>query len=60
MLAHVIEGGVDDQLDGFSADFGFQLPDLLSEILLHRSVAQPGLNVVLCLVANTSNFSAIL
>ncbi|WP_338810874.1 hypothetical protein V2V90_21510 [Agrobacterium leguminum] len=36
VFAHVIEGRVDDQLDGFRTDFRLQLPDLLSEIFLRR------------------------
>jgi len=43
LLAHVIEGRVDDQLDGLRADFGLQLPDLFAEIFLRRRVLQPRL-----------------
>ncbi|UWU14058.1 hypothetical protein N2599_18375 [Rhizobium sullae] len=32
VLAHVVEGGVDDQFDGLRADLRLQLPDLLPEI----------------------------
>ncbi|MFS2180559.1 hypothetical protein ACCC98_32160 [Rhizobium pisi] len=41
VLAHVIEGGVDDQLDCLRADFRLQLLDLLLEILLGRCLPQP-------------------
>ncbi|OCP21332.1 hypothetical protein BC361_24910 [Ensifer sp. LC54] len=43
VFAHVIEGGVEDQLDGFRTDLRLQLPDLLPEIFLRRRLVQPGL-----------------
>ncbi|MGO4624945.1 hypothetical protein [Ensifer sp. 2TAB8] len=41
VLAHVIEGGVDDQLDGLWTDLRLQLLDLLPEIFLRRCLLQP-------------------
>ncbi|WP_246737798.1 MULTISPECIES: hypothetical protein [Rhizobium] len=41
VLTHVIEGGVEDQLDGFRADLRLQLLDLLLEILFGRCLLQP-------------------
>ncbi len=43
VLAQVIEGGVDDQFDGFRTDLRLRLPDLLPEIFLCRRLLQPGL-----------------
>ncbi len=40
VLAHVTEGGVNDQLDSLRADLGLQLPDLLREIFLRRRLLQ--------------------
>ncbi|WP_234942018.1 hypothetical protein [Ensifer adhaerens] len=41
VLAQVIEGRVEDQLDGFRTDFRLQLPDLLAEIFLLWGLLQP-------------------
>ncbi len=43
MFAHVIEGGVDSQLDSLRADLSLQLPDPPPKILHLRRVVQPGL-----------------
>ncbi|WP_286172403.1 hypothetical protein [Rhizobium sp. UGM030330-04] len=43
VFAQVIEGRVDDHLDGFRTDLRLQLPDLLPEIFLRRRLLQPGL-----------------
>ncbi len=40
VLAHVIEGAVDDQLDGLRTDLGLQLLDLLREIFLRRRLLE--------------------
>ncbi|WP_170117339.1 hypothetical protein [Neorhizobium alkalisoli] len=43
VFAHVIEGGVDDQFDGFWTDFRLQFLDLLPEILLRCCLLQADL-----------------
>ncbi|MGV2168144.1 hypothetical protein ACQZ40_17405 [Agrobacterium sp. 16-172Ci] len=43
VLAQVIEGRIDDQLDSFRTDFRLQPPDLLPEIFFRRCLLQPGL-----------------
>ncbi|WP_183997805.1 hypothetical protein [Rhizobium wenxiniae] len=43
VLAHVIEGGVDDQFDGLRTDLGLQLSDPPPKILHLGRLVQPGL-----------------